>query len=81
MLAELRHTEPDLEAIRVAAAAYEGGVLGLHASPSLFGGAKAVVVEDFDEGGEELQADLDAKQAELDAITPPPPPGPGGDVE
>ena len=58
VLAELRHTEPDLEAIRVAAAAYEGGVLGLHASPSLFGGAKAVVVEDFDEGGEELQADV-----------------------
>ena len=58
VLAELRHTEPDLEAIRVAAAAYEGGVLALHASPSLFGGAKAVVVEDFDEGGEELQADV-----------------------
>ena len=58
VLAELRHTEPDLEAIRAAAAAYEGGVLALHASPSLFGGAKAVVVEDFDEGGEELQADV-----------------------
>jgi DNA polymerase-3 subunit delta len=58
VLAELRHTEPDLEVIKVPAAAYESGVLALHASPSLFGGAKAVVVEDFDEGGEELQADV-----------------------
>jgi DNA polymerase-3 subunit delta len=58
VLAELRHTEPDVETIRVAATAYESGVLAHHASPSLFGGAKAVVVEDFDDAGEELQADV-----------------------
>ncbi len=40
------------------AAGYEPGELVLHASPSLFGGAKCVVVHDLDEAGEELQADL-----------------------
>ncbi len=58
VLAELRHIDPDLETIKVAAAAYESGVLAHHASPSLFGGAKAVVVEDLDQAGDELQADV-----------------------
>ncbi|MFZ1286272.1 MAG: DNA polymerase III subunit delta [Candidatus Phosphoribacter sp.] len=57
---ELRHSEPDLEVIKVAPAAYERGVLAQHASPSLFGGTKAIVVEDFDDGGEELQSDVSA---------------------
>ena len=58
VLAELRHADPDLETIKVGAAAYESGMLAHHASPSLFGGAKVVVVEDLDEAGEELQADV-----------------------
>lgn len=58
VLAELRLTDPDVETIRVAATAYESGILAHHASPSLFGGAKAVVVEDVDDAGEELQADV-----------------------
>jgi len=58
VLAELRHADPDLETIKVGAAAYESGMLAHHASPSLFGGAKVVVVEDLDEAGDELQADV-----------------------
>ncbi len=54
VLAELREAAPDLETITVAAAAYQPGELALHASPSLFGGAKAIVVEDADEAGDEL---------------------------
>ena len=44
--------------IRLDAATYEPGALQLHASPSLFGGVKALVVEGLDEAPEELQADL-----------------------
>jgi len=54
----LRLTAPDLEVVRLYAAAYEGGQLTLEASPSLFGGAKAIVVRDLDEGGDELQLDV-----------------------
>lgn len=57
-LDELRVTSPDLEVIRVYAAAYQPGELVLHTSPSLFGGAKCVVVHDLDDAAEELQADL-----------------------
>jgi DNA polymerase-3 subunit delta len=57
-LEELRVTAPDLEVIRLYAAAYEPGQLTLHASPSLFGGAKCLVVHDLDEAGEDLQTDL-----------------------
>jgi DNA polymerase III subunit delta len=55
---ELRHSAPDLEVIRLAAAGYEPGALAIHASPSLFGGEKAIVVEDLDEAGEDLHDDL-----------------------
>ena len=64
-LDQLRVAKPDLEVIRLYAAAYQPGELVLHTSPSLFGGAKAVVVHDADEGGDELQADL------LAAVTDP----------
>ncbi len=57
-LDELRVTQPDLETIRLYAGAYAPGELTLHASPSLFGGAKCIVVHDLDEAGEDLQADL-----------------------
>lgn len=57
-LDDLRVGSPDLEVIRVYAAAYEPGELVLHASPSLFGGAKCIVVHDLDEAGDDLQTDL-----------------------
>jgi DNA polymerase-3 subunit delta len=66
-LDELRVTEPDLEVLRVHPAAYSAGELALHTSPSLFGGAKAVVVGPVDEAGDELQSDLLAYLAAPDA--------------
>ncbi|MBM6398932.1 DNA polymerase III subunit delta [Phycicoccus sonneratiae] len=57
-LDDLRVASPDLEVIRVHAGAYEPGELVLHTSPSLFGGAKCIVVHDLDEAGEDLQGDL-----------------------
>ncbi|MGV1008905.1 MAG: DNA polymerase III subunit delta [Dermatophilaceae bacterium] len=58
LLAQLREGQPDLEVIRMAASAYEPGALALHTSPSLFGGAKAIVVEGLEESSDELLADL-----------------------
>ncbi|HSO65821.1 MAG TPA: DNA polymerase III subunit delta [Ornithinibacter sp.] len=55
---DLKVTQPDLETIPLYAAAYEAGELTLHASPSLFGGARCIVVHDLDEAGDDLQADL-----------------------
>lgn len=58
VLDELRRSAPDLETIRVTAAAYPPGELALHTSPSLFGGDKVVVVEGLDEATDELLDDL-----------------------
>jgi len=60
MLAELRHTTPGLEVVRLPAAGYEPGRLGVETSPSLFGGDKAVVVERLDEASDELLDDVAA---------------------
>jgi DNA polymerase-3 subunit delta len=49
---------PDLDVIRLSAAGYEPGALAMHASPSLFGGTKCIVVNDLDEAPDELQEDL-----------------------
>lgn len=57
-LEELRVGHPDLQVVRLEAATYQPGELVLHASPSLFGGAKCLVVHDVDEAGEDLQTDL-----------------------
>ncbi len=57
-LTELRHQIPDLEVVRLAATGYEPGQLGVHTSPSLFGGDKAVVVERLDEATDELLDDV-----------------------
>jgi DNA polymerase-3 subunit delta len=46
------------EVIRVEAAGYEPGSLVLHASPSLFGGTKCIVVMGLHESPDELQLDL-----------------------
>ncbi len=58
VVAQARAVEPDLETIRLGADTYEPGALHLHASPSLFGGAKAIVVTGLEDAPEELQADL-----------------------
>ncbi len=53
----LREQDPETEVVKLYAASYDPGSLGVHTSPSLFGGAKAVVVHDLDEATDELQAD------------------------
>ena len=58
ILTEVRVTAPDIEVVRLEAAGYEPGSLTVHTSPSLFGGEKAVVVQDLDEAPDELQTDL-----------------------
>ena len=58
ILSELRVTAPDLEVVRLQAGTYETGSLAMHASPSLFGGDKSIVVQDLDEAPDELQTDL-----------------------
>ncbi len=50
--------EADVEVIRIDPATYESGALQMHASPSLFGGAKTIVVRDLHESSDELQLDL-----------------------
>jgi DNA polymerase-3 subunit delta len=55
---EITVAEPDAEVVRMYAAAYAPGDLGVHASPSLFGGQKVLVVHDADEGSDELIRDL-----------------------
>ena len=60
-LAELKHQAPDLETIRIAAQAYQPGELTTHTSPSLFGGAKAVVVERLDEAPDDRPAPRPAR--------------------
>jgi DNA polymerase-3 subunit delta len=56
----LRTHDPDLEVIKVYSEEYQSGTLTMHASPSLFGGTKAIVVFDFDEAPAELQAEVQA---------------------
>ncbi|PWJ24678.1 DNA polymerase III delta subunit [Branchiibius hedensis] len=48
----------DTEVIRLTAETYQRGDLQIHASPSLFGGHKVLVVHDLDEGGDDLIDDL-----------------------
>ena len=57
-LDDLRAVDPEVEVIRLFAETYEAGALGMHASPSLFGGAKCIIVADLDEAPDELQEDL-----------------------
>ncbi|WP_409485396.1 DNA polymerase III subunit delta [Arsenicicoccus dermatophilus] len=57
-LGELAGLHPDLETITVRGGSYEGGEIAMHASPSLFGNAKAIVVRDLEEATDALQTDL-----------------------
>lgn len=60
----LRGADPDVEVIRLDAAGYESGALGQHTSPSLFGGAKAIVVRGVAEAADDLVEDLLAHVAD-----------------
>lgn len=57
-LDEIRGVESDAEVVRMYAASAAPGELTLHASPSLFGGQKVLVVHDLDEASDELIADV-----------------------
>lgn len=57
-LTALRELEPGIEIIRIDAGRYEPGELPRHAEPSLFGGAKALVVSGVERAGDDLIADL-----------------------
>lgn len=57
-LAALRDTDPQVEVTRVYPADYQPGQLAAAAAPSLFGGARALVVHQLDEASEALQTDL-----------------------
>ena len=67
VVAGARVAEPELEVIRLESASYEAGALQMHASPSLFGGVKALVVTGLHEAPDELQADV------LTLLSPPDP--------
>ena len=58
VVASARAAEPDLEVIRLEPGTYEAGALQMHASPSLFGGVKAIVVTGVHESPDQMQADL-----------------------
>lgn len=67
-VAEVRRLET--EVIRLDAATYQAGDLHQHASPSLFGGHKVLVVRDLDEGGDDLVDDVMALVKEgVDDVT------------
>lgn len=57
-LGALRDLDPDVEVIRIDADRYEPGELARHSEPSLFGGAKALVVTGVERAGDELVTDL-----------------------
>lgn len=57
-LAACRQADPEVEIVRLEGAAYEAGLLAHHASPSLFGGARAVVIRGLDEATDDLVDDL-----------------------
>ncbi|MGD8199843.1 DNA polymerase III subunit delta [Ornithinimicrobium sp. W1679] len=66
----VRVAEPQAEVVRLYAASYQPGELGVHASPSLFGGWTVIVVHDMDEADDALMEDLLAYLARpADAVT------------
>lgn len=60
VVAAVRATEPEVQVVKLHAAAYQPGELLVHASPSLFGGATVIVVHDVDEADDVLVDDLTA---------------------
>lgn len=62
---DLRVAAPDVEVTHVHAEGYTPGRLAAEASPSLFGGPRAVVVHDLDEADDALIGDLGGLVADL----------------
>lgn len=58
VVAPLSQADADLEIVRLYAAAYAPGDLQMHASPSLFGGGRALIVHDLDEADDALIDDV-----------------------
>lgn len=65
VLATLRAHDSGLDVVRLSAQDYEPGALGVHASPSLFGGHTAIVVEGFEEADDALVQDAHALAGDL----------------
>lgn len=65
VLATLRAHDSGLDVVRLSAQDYEPGALGVHASPSLFGGHTAIVVEGFEEADDALVEDAHALAGDL----------------
>lgn len=65
VLTTLRAHDNDLDIVRLSAQDYDPGALGVHASPSLFGGHTAIVVEGFEEADDALVEDAHALVADL----------------
>jgi DNA polymerase-3 subunit delta len=57
-LEALRAGDPGLEVIKLYSDGYQSGTLTMHASPSLFGGTKAIVLLDLEDAPDELQAEV-----------------------
>ncbi|MGN7248963.1 DNA polymerase III subunit delta [Janibacter anophelis] len=58
VVADVRVTSPELEVVTLRAEGYEEGELSVHASPSLFGEDKLIVVRDLHLAPDALQLDL-----------------------
>ncbi|WP_228266400.1 DNA polymerase III subunit delta [Ornithinimicrobium ciconiae] len=60
VLTALRAHDPEVDFVKISAQGYEPGALGVHASPSLFGGWTAIVVDGFEEADDSLVEDAHA---------------------
>lgn len=58
VLADVRVAAPDVEVVTIEPVGYEAGDLGVHASPSLFGEDKVIVVRGLHDAPDALQQDL-----------------------
>ena len=58
VVADVRVTSPEVEVVTLRAEGYEEGELGVHASPSLFGEDKVIIVRDLHQAPDALQLDL-----------------------
>lgn len=58
VLADVRVAAPDVEVVTIEPVGYEAGGLGAHASPSLFGEDKVIVVRGLHDAPDALQQDL-----------------------
>lgn len=60
VLTALRAHDPEVDVVKILVQDYEPGALGVHASPSLFGGWTAIVVDGFEEADDSLVEDVHA---------------------